>query len=142
MLDAIASLGLPSGAAEAIAARVEVSSAYPAGDLDSTVLAETGAGFGRFDTFGIEGGNSRLAEALAAPLGPALLLGRPVTEVAWDERSVRVRAPQLELWADGAVVAIPASAAAALRYDPPCPRRRPRRLPASAMDRPRSSTCR
>ena len=121
VLDAIAGLGLPSGAAEAIAARVEVSSAYPAGDLDSTVLAETGAGFGRFDTFGIEGGNSRLAEALAAPLGPALLLGRPVTEIAWDERSVRIRAPQLELWADGAVVAIPAPAAAGLRYDPPLP---------------------
>ena len=77
MLDALASLRLAAGPAEAIAARVEVSSAYPASDLDASVLAETGAGFGRFDTFGVEGGNSRLAEALAAPLGPALLLESP-----------------------------------------------------------------
>ena len=142
VLDAIASLGLPSGVAEAIAARVEVSSAYPAGDLDATVLAETGAGFGRFDTFGIEGGNSRLAEALAAPLGPALLLGRPVAEIAWDERSVRVRAPELE---SGPTAP---SLRSRRRLLPPCVtsrhcrRRRPERLQASAMDRLRSSTCR
>ena len=91
VLDALASLGLPAAVAEVIAARVEVSSAYPAADLDATVLAETGASFGRFDTFGIEGGNSRLAEALAAPLGPALLLGTPVEAIAWDRRSVRAR---------------------------------------------------
>jgi monoamine oxidase len=121
LLDALASLRLAAGPAEVITARVEVSSAYPAADLDATVLAETGAGFGRFDTFGIEGGNSRLAEALAAPLGPALLLGRAVAEIAWDDRSVRVRAPRLDLWADAAVVAIPASASAALRHDPPLP---------------------
>ncbi|MGH3013066.1 MAG: FAD-dependent oxidoreductase, partial [Gaiellaceae bacterium] len=128
VLDAIASLRLPSGAAEAIAARVEVSSGYPAGDLDATVLAETGAGFGRFDTFGIEGGNSRLAEALAVPLGPALLLDTAVERVAWDERSVRVGSPGLELWADGAVIAIPAPAAAALRYEPPLPAPKARAL--------------
>jgi monoamine oxidase len=121
VLDAIASLRLPSGAAEAIVARVEVSSAYPAADLDATVLAETGAGFGRFDTFGIEGGNGRLAEALAAPFGPALLLGKPVAEIRWDERSVRVLGPELELWGDRAVLTLPAPAAAALRYDPPLP---------------------
>jgi monoamine oxidase len=130
VLDALASLRLPAGAAEVIASRVEVSSAYPAADLDATVLTETGAGFGRFDTFGVEGGNSRLAEALAAPLGPALLLGTSVAELAWDERSVRVRAPELELWADAAVVAIPAPASTALRYDPPLPEHQAQALAA------------
>jgi monoamine oxidase len=128
VLDAIASLRLPSGAADVIAARVEVSSGYPAADLNATVLAETGAGFGRFDTFGIEGGNNRLAEALAAPLGPALLLGKPVAEIGWDERSVRVLGPELELWGDGAVLALPAPPAAALRYDPPLPAAKARAL--------------
>ena len=121
VLDALSSLGLSQAAAEAIAARVEVSSAYPAADLDAAVLAETGAGFGRFDTFGIAGGNSRLAEALGAPLGPAVLTGAAVEEVAWDRRSVVVRAAGLELWADGAVVATPAIPTAALRFDPPLP---------------------
>lgn len=121
VLDALTSLELPQAAAEAIAARVEVSSAYPAADLDAAVLAETGAGFGRFDTFGIAGGNSRLAEALGAPLGPAVLTGTAVEEVAWDRRSVVVRAAGLELWADGAVVATPAIPTVALRFDPPLP---------------------
>jgi monoamine oxidase len=128
VLDALASLRLPQEVAEAIVARVEVSSAYPAADLDATVLAETGAGFGQFDTFGVEGGNSRLAEALAAPLGPALLTATPVTEVAWDRRSVAVRAPGLELWADGAVVATPAVPTAAIRFDPPLPASKARAL--------------
>ena len=121
VLDALASLGLPAGASEAIAARVEVSSAYPASDLDASVLAETGAGFGRFDTYGVEGGNGRLAEALAAPLGPALLLDAPVEAVEWNRRSVVVRAGDVELWAHSAVVAVPAPAALGIAFDPPLP---------------------
>jgi monoamine oxidase len=123
VLDALASLRLAPEVAEVIAARVEVSSAYPAEDLAASVLAETGAGFGRFDTFGIAGGNSRLAEGLAAPLGPALLLGTPIETIAWDRRSVRVRGAGLDLWADRAVVATPAAATAAIGFDPPLPAR-------------------
>ena len=121
VLDALASLGLSAGASEAIAARVEVSSAYPASDLDASVLAETGAGFGQFDTYGVEGGNGRLAEALAAPLGPALLLDAPVEAVEWSRRSVTVRAAGVELWAHRAVVAVPAPAALGIAFDPPLP---------------------
>ena len=121
VLDALASLGLAQSIADVIAARVEVSSAYPAEDLAASVLAETGAGFGRFDTFGVVGGNSRLAEALAAPLGPALLLEAPVEAIVWDRRSVRVSGVGLELWANRAVLAIPATATAALRFEPGLP---------------------
>ena len=121
VLDALASLGLRAGAAEAIAARVEVSSAYPASDLDASVLVETGAGFGQFDTYGVEGGNGRLAEALAAPLGPALLLDAPVEAVEWNRRSVAVRTGGLELWGHRAVLAVPAPASLALDFDPPLP---------------------
>jgi monoamine oxidase len=121
VLDALASLRIAPEVAEVIAARVEVSSAYPAEDLAASVLAETGAGFGRFDTFGVAGGNSRLAEALALPLGPALLLGTPVETIAWDRRSVHVESSGLDLWADRAVVATPATATAAIRFDPPLP---------------------
>ena len=128
VLDALASLRLAAGPAEAIAARVEVSSAYPASDLDASVLAETGAGFGQFDTFGVEGGNSRLAEALAAPLGPALLLESPVEAVEWDRRSVAVHASGVEVWARRVVVAAPAPATLAIRFDPPLPEAKARAL--------------
>jgi monoamine oxidase len=128
VLDALGSLRLPSAPAEVIAARVEVSSAYPAADLDATVLAETGAGFGRFDTFGVEGGNGRLAEALAAPLGPAVVRGRPVEEIRWDHHSVLLRGPDVQLWADAVVVAVPASVLARMRFDPPLPEPKARAL--------------
>jgi monoamine oxidase len=123
VLDALASLGLAPEVADVIAARVEVSSAYPAADLDAGVLAETGAAFGRFDTFGVQGGNGRLAEGLAAPLGPAVVLGTPVEAIAWDRRSVRVSGPGLDLWAHRAVVATPATMTAGIRFDPPLPER-------------------
>jgi monoamine oxidase len=126
VLDALGSLALPPALAEAIAARVEVSSAYPADDQDATVLTETGAGFGRFDTFGVAGGNGRLAEELAAPLGAALRLATPVEAVHWDERSVRVEAAGLDLSADRAVVASPAGVAP--RFEPPLPEAKARAL--------------
>ena len=130
VLDALAALRLPAGAAEAVAARIEVSSAYPAADLDASVLAETGAGFGRFDTFGVAGGNGRLAESLAAPLGPALLFETPVEAIEWGKRSVAIRAPGLELWAQRAVLAAPAAATLALRFDPPLPEAKAQALAA------------
>lgn len=130
VLDALAALRLPAGAAEAVAARIEVSSAYPAADLDASVLAETGAGFGRFDTFGVAGGNGRLAESLAAPLGPALLFETPVEAIEWGKRSVAIRTPGLELWAQRAVLAAPAAATLALRFDPPLPEAKAQALAA------------
>lgn len=130
VLDALAALRLPAGAAEAVAARIEVSSAYPAADLDASVLAETGAGFGRFDTFGVAGGNGRLAEFLAAPLGPTLLFETPVEAIEWGKRSVAIRAPGLELWAQRAVLAAPAAATLALRFDPPLPEAKAQALAA------------
>jgi monoamine oxidase len=126
VLDALGTLALPPAVAEAIAARVEVSSGHPAEDQDATVLAETGAGFGRFDTFGVAGGNGRLAEGLAAPLGPALRLGTPVETVRWEPRSVRLEGPGLDVRADRAVVAIPATAGP--RFDPPLPEAKARAL--------------
>jgi monoamine oxidase len=128
--DALATLRLAEAVREAIQARVEVSSAHPADDLDASVLAETGAGFGRFDTHGVEGGNGRLAEALAAPLGAGLRLGAPVEAIDWSERSVRVRAAGRELEADRAVVAVPASAVSRIRFEPALPEARARALSA------------
>jgi monoamine oxidase len=115
------SLELDSAVSEAIRARIEVSSGHPADDLDATVLSETGAGFGAFDTHGIEGGNSRLARALAEPLGAALCLEARVGAIEWGERSVRARYAVGEVEADGAVVAAPASAVLRIRFDPPLP---------------------
>jgi monoamine oxidase len=124
--DALTPLGLSAAVREAIEARIEVSSAYPAAELDTTVLAETGASFGRFETETIDGGNSRLAEELAAPLGAAVRRRAPVQRIEWDEESVRIQAEGFSLEADHAVLAVPGPATAAIEFVPPLPERKAR----------------
>jgi monoamine oxidase len=117
--DALAASGLEPGVSEAIKARVEISSAHPASDLDAEVLAETGAGFGSFDTYGVEGGNNRIAAGLATHL--AVHVRSPVESVVWTDRSVRLQGAGLEVDADRAVLAAPATAVERIRFDPPLP---------------------
>jgi len=117
--DALGASKIAPAAREAIQARIEISSAHPADDLDAAVLAETGAGFGRFDTYGVEGGNSGLARGLATRL--AVHVDSPVEAVVWGERSVRLQGDGFEVDADRAVLAAPAKAVERIRFDPPLP---------------------
>lgn len=128
VVDALERLPMADGAREAIRARVEVSTAYPAEDQAAPVLAEAGTGVGGFATHSIAGGNQRIATALAARLGPAVRLRSPVEQVAWvaspggpDQPAVRVRAAGDDVVADAAVIAVPASVIGDIRFDPPLP---------------------
>jgi monoamine oxidase len=117
--DALAGSGLAPGVREAIKARIEISSAHPASDLDAEVLAETGAGFGSFDTYGVEGGNGLLAAGLATL--PAVHVRSPVESVVWTDSSVRLQGRGFEVDADRAVLAAPATAVERIHFDPPLP---------------------
>ena len=117
--EALAGSEIAPAVREALQARIEISSAHPADDLDAAVLAETGAGFGTFDTHGVEGGNSGLARALATRL--AVHLDSPVEEVTWDERSVRLRGGGFEVDVDRAVIAVPATAVERIQFEPLLP---------------------
>jgi monoamine oxidase len=121
LADALKSYRLDPAVAEAIRARVEVSCGYPADDLEPSVLRETGAAFGPFDTYTVEGGNDRIARELAAGLGESVHLASPVRRVAWDEGGVRIRAGSHVVVADAAVLAVPASTLGAISFDPPLP---------------------
>jgi monoamine oxidase len=111
--EALDGLGLPPAVREAIAARIEVSSAYPADDQPASVLADSGAAFGDFPSYGVTGGNDRVAKALARSL--EVRLESPVERIAWSESGVRVH----DLDADACVVAVPATIEIA--FDPPLP---------------------
>jgi monoamine oxidase len=115
---AVAELDLFAPAAEAILARLEVSTGYPANDLDAGVLSEGAAAFGDFDTHTVEGGNSRLAESLAAGLGDSLHLEAPVRALSWSEGRVVAATGDGELEAQAAVIAVPASALATIEFEP------------------------
>jgi len=112
---------LGPGVAEAIQARFEVSCAYPADDLDASVLTEGAGAFGDFDTWTVEGGNDRIARELAAGLGGAVRVSAPVTGVSWGEASVRVDVSGEEVVADAVVIAVPASVLGSISFDPPLP---------------------
>jgi monoamine oxidase len=116
---ALTRAGCGRGVADAIAARLEVSCAYPADDLDASVLREGAGAFGDFDTHTIDGGNDRIARWLAGDLGEAVHLSAPVRSIRWRQREMRVRTDELEATGDFAVVAVPASVIEEIEFDPP-----------------------
>ena len=75
--DVIAGLGLDPPLSALIRTRVAISNGHPVDDLAASVLDEGASTFGDFDNHTLEGGNMRLAEALAAELGAAVHLSSP-----------------------------------------------------------------
>lgn len=113
--DALLRLVPAPGPREAIESRVAVSTAYEPDDQPASVLADGAAGFGPFPSHGVAGGNDRVARELAAKV--FVELGVEVTRVVWDDGGVRIG----ERTADGCVVAVPATRAATIEFDPPLP---------------------
>jgi monoamine oxidase len=115
-------LPLGAGAREAILARIEVSTAYPASDQDAAVLEESGTSLGRYPTHSVAGGNQSVAQALAARLGGSVKLATPVQRISWQPgKEITVTAGGTETVADRAVVAVPASVCRKVVFDPPLP---------------------
>ncbi|HEY1237295.1 MAG TPA: NAD(P)/FAD-dependent oxidoreductase [Solirubrobacterales bacterium] len=117
--DVISSLELDPPLRELIRTRVAISNGHPVDDLAASVLDEGASTFGDFDNHTLEGGNMRLAEALAAELGEAVHLSSPVRRVRWSEGGVTVASDDAELEADAVVVAIPTAPLAEIEFDPP-----------------------
>ena len=117
--DAIAALDLDPPLSELIQTRVAISNGYPADDLAASVLDEGASTFGDFDNHTLEGGNMRLAEALAAELGAAVRLSSPVRRVRWSQGAVNIATDHAEIEADAVVVAIPTAPLAEIEFDPP-----------------------
>jgi monoamine oxidase len=117
--DAIATLDLDPPLSKLIQTRVAISNGYPADDLAASVLDEGASTFGDFENHTLEGGNMRLAEALAAELGAAVRLSSPVRRVRWSQGAVNIATDHAEIEMDGVVVAIPTAPLAEIEFDPP-----------------------
>jgi glycine/D-amino acid oxidase-like deaminating enzyme len=115
---ALEGLRLPPAVRDALTARVEISTAYPASDQAASVLADSGTAFGDFASHGIAGGNQRLATALARDL--RVNVSAAVRRVTWTEDGVRVH----DVDFDACVIAAPASVMDAIEFDPPLPERK------------------
>lgn len=117
--DAIAALDLDPHLSKLIRTRVAISNGHPSEDLAASVLDEGASTFGDFANHTLEGGNMRLADALAAALGDVVRLSSPVRRVRWGEGEVTVATDHGEIEADAVVVAIPTSPLAEIEFDPP-----------------------
>ncbi len=117
--DAIAALHLDAPVEALIQTRVAISNGHPPGDLAASVLDEGASTFGDFDNHTLEGGNMRLAEALAAELGGVLRLSSPVRRVRWSQDGVNVATDNDRIEADAVVIAIPTAPLAEIEFDPP-----------------------
>jgi monoamine oxidase len=117
--EAIASLDLDPPVAKLIQTRVAISNGYPTDDLAASVLDEGASTFGDFDNHTLEGGNMRLADALAGELGGSVRLESPVRSVRWSGDAVSIATDHSELEADAVVVAIPTAPLAEIEFDPP-----------------------
>jgi len=116
---AVDALELEPRLAALLKTRIEITNGHPADDLDVSVLAESASTFGDFESYTLEGGNMRLAAALAAELAPAVHLSAPVRRVRWSERGVSIGTDGAELEADAAVIAVPTIPLAEIEFDPP-----------------------
>ena len=86
-------LDLPDAVREAIRARVEISCAVAADQVDASELAGVAA-FSDAPSHGVAGGNQGIARALAARLGDRIRLSTPVTSLdEVDARAVVVAVP-------------------------------------------------
>ena len=117
--DVIAALGLDPAVEALIRTRVAISNGHPVDDLEASVLDEGASTFGDFDNHTLEGGNMRLADALAAELGDAVHLSSPVRKLRWSDREVTVATDRDEVEADAVVVAHPTAPLAQIEFDPP-----------------------
>jgi monoamine oxidase len=117
--DAIAALGLDPPVEALIRTRVAISNGHPPEDLAASVLDEGASTFGDFENHTLNGGNMRLAEALAGELGAAVRLSAPVRRVRWSPDAVTVATDHGEIGADAIVIAIPTAPLAEIEFDPP-----------------------
>jgi monoamine oxidase len=114
-------LPLDPAAREAIAARLQVSTGQPVGELAATVLGHAGSSFSTRESLRVAGGNQRVALRLAERLPGAVHLGVPVQAVSWSGPGVRVAVEGAELDAEACLLAVPASVIGRIRFDPPLP---------------------
>jgi monoamine oxidase len=104
--EAVATAGLPADVAEAVRARIEISSALAIGDLRPEVLHHAAA-FEPLPSHRIAGGNQSLADAMARELGDRVRLGAPVSAVETTGEGVRVRGPGGDVEGERAIVTVP-----------------------------------
>ena len=109
--------GVEGRRAEAILARIEMSTAYAAADQPGTVVADPGA----VRRLPVSRHRGRKPAACGGDGGERPPLDSPVDRISWSNGGVTVRAGGAELTRAACVVAVPVTAIWAIDFDPPLP---------------------
>ncbi len=119
--DAVDRLDAPVAVRAAVRARLEMTHATPANELDAAALADAGSSFGDYPSYTVAEGNQAIALALAAGL-PDVRLGAPVRAISAGAGGVRLGVEgEDELAAERVVVALPAPLLGELTFSPGLP---------------------
>ncbi|MDV6012392.1 flavin monoamine oxidase family protein [Haloechinothrix sp. LS1_15] len=89
---------------------------HSGGGIDRLISTSDGA-----QRWRVTGGTQRIAERMAAELGDAVELGRPVRRIAQHHNGVTVDADGLQVQANRVIVAVPPALSVRIAYDPPLP---------------------
>ena len=121
----------PAAALAAYLSRVEITDGVTADVLAAAAVSDVTTGFTWRPSWRVAGGNQRLAEGLAARLGPAVRLRTPVRAVGHDQDGVRVltgpgpgagdTAAGQTVTGDAAIIAVPMAVLRELTFTPPVP---------------------
>ena len=117
---AVAALDLPEPVADAVIARIEISSALESDRLSADVL-EHAAAFEPHPSHRLAAGNQRLAGAMAERLGERVRLRTPVLAVDHDEGTIRVQTAAGAFDARAVVLALPLPVLRDLSFEPALP---------------------
>lgn len=96
--------------------RITVTHGVPADVLAVAAVGDSTGEFVRRPSLRVAGGNQRVAQGLAARLGPAVHLGVPVRAIECGDDDVQVRTEAGTVTADAVVVAVPLPVLRALQF--------------------------
>jgi monoamine oxidase len=116
----LADLDVRPEVAEAVRSRIEVSCAWSADDLAADVVDHV-ASFADLPSHRVEGGNQRLAVAMAALLGARVRLGVAVREIGHSAKGVLLETTAGTDLFDAVVITVPLPVLCELEITPPLP---------------------
>lgn len=112
---------IPSGAREAIASRVQISTAYPVEKVHAYALIHIG--FGASEGLRVAGGNQRIALRLAERLGEKrVFLSHPIAKIKWSQGEVTLESGEESFDCKVCIISVPASVISKIHFDPALPR--------------------
>jgi monoamine oxidase len=119
--DVLKDAPIPSGARDAIVARLQTTNAHPAHDLSAYLLAHVP--FSNAEGLHIAEGNQSIALKFAEKLNSRIKLSQKVESIEWSDSEARIHTNQGEKFeADICVITIPASVYSQIQFRPTLPK--------------------